>query len=239
VKPYYQDDLVTIYHADCREWMPEADVIVTDPPYGIAYQGRRRRSGTICGDDEPFDPQAILTAGLPTVVFGAVAFAGKLPMSPGWIVWDKVAPHFDRRPREAELAWTNFLTSPRIIRVFWTGGIYYQTEHGTNAPLHPAQKPVALMRGVLNLCPEGTVLDPYVGSGSTLLAAKSLGRKSIGIEIEERYCEIAANRCRQEVLGLVDRAKHSDEYPQTEGARASASGAAAPTNLSATPVTWQ
>jgi DNA modification methylase len=203
VKPYYSDDLVTIYHGDCREWMPEADVIVTDPPYGIGYVGRRRRGTAITGDDEPFDPAHLIEAHRPTVLFGAVAFAARLPASAGWIVWDKVAPHFDRRPREAELAWTNFLTSPRILRVFWTGGINYRNEHGTDAPLHPAQKPVALMTAVLGITPSGSVLDPYMGSGSTLLAAKQCGRKSIGIEIEERYCEIAAARCSQEVLGLV------------------------------------
>lgn len=200
--PYYEDDLVTVYHGDCREWMPAADVVVTDPPYGIGYVGRRRRGERIVGDAEPYDPRPVLALGLPTVLFGAVAFAGDLPMSIGWIVWDKVAPRFDRRPREAELAWTNFLTATRIVRVYWTGGVYYRTEHGTDKPLHPAQKPVALMTAVLGLCPDGSVLDPYMGSGSTLLAAKRLGRRAIGIEIEERYCEIAANRCRQEVLGL-------------------------------------
>ena len=70
--------------------------------------------------------------------------------------------------------------------------------------VHVNQKPVALMAWVLGFMPTGTVLDPYMGGGSTLVAAKEAGRRSIGIEIEERYCAIAADRCRQEVLGLVE-----------------------------------
>ena len=70
-------------------------------------------------------------------------------------------------------------------------------------PDHPTPKPLNVIRWVVSRLPDGTVLDPFMGSGTTLVAAKSLGRRAIGIEIEERYCEIAANRCRQEVLGLA------------------------------------
>ena len=80
----------------------------------------------------------------------------------------------------------------------WSGG-YRDSERGTS--FHPCQKPVALMRWCLSFC-DGTILDPFMGSGTTLRAAKDLGRQAIGIEIEEKYCEIAANRLRQKVLAF-------------------------------------
>ena len=209
-EPYYADDLVTIYHGDCREWMPEADVVVTDPPYGIGYRtppggssGRRPKGGwAVVGDDLPFDPSHLLGS-RPTVIFGANHFADRLPPSPGWIVWDKRSGMPSNDQGDAEMAWTNVLGAVRIIRVLWNGGGSLGAENGTkHRAIHPTQKPLALMRAVLLMVPGEPVLDPYAGTGSTLVAAKSLGRRAIGIEIEERYCEMAANRCRQEVLGL-------------------------------------
>ncbi len=206
--PYYADDAVTIYHGDCREWMPEADVIVTDPPYGIDFKvggiGRGMIDATrvqVTGDDEPFDPAHLLALDKPSVLFGANHYAHLLPPSKGWLVWDKVTVNGVKSVlSDAELAWTNHVAHVRVFRHMWNGS-YRASERGYR--VHPTQKPVALMMWVLSLMPLGVVLDPYMGSGPTLIAAKSLGRKSIGIEIEERYCEIAARRCSQEVLGLV------------------------------------
>lgn len=216
VTPYYADDLVTIYHGDCREWMPEADVIVTDPPYGIGWTGTTashghrvlRKAFAIIGDDKPFDPTVVIALGKPTVLFGANHYADRLPASPSWIVWDKRPTGQVDRYSDGELAWTNLGGPLRIFRRLWVGGGSLGKENGIPAGdgrpvgLHPTQKPLDLMRWVIRKCPEGTILDPFMGSGSTLVAAKSLGRKSIGIEIEEKYCEIAAQRCSQEVLGL-------------------------------------
>jgi DNA modification methylase len=203
--PYYQDDAVTIYHGDCREWMPEVDVIVTDPPYGVSWDGDSRSRGgnlfaPIVGDDEPFDPAHLLALSLPTVLFGGNYYASRLPESPSWIVWDKRRPGVSNSQADVEMAWTNLGGPARIVRLPWMGADR-ATERGEH--YHPTQKPVAVMRQIIAWTPEGTVLDPYMGSGSTLVAAKESGRRAIGVEIEERYCEIAATRCSQEVLGLA------------------------------------
>jgi site-specific DNA-methyltransferase (adenine-specific) len=218
MRPYYSDDLVTIYHGDCREWMPEADVIVTDPPYGIGWNVGDHRGSVravrghsyeaIVGDDVPFDPAFLVACGLPMALFGANHYASRLPDAAGWLVWDKRVGMGSTDQSDCELVWTNVSGRARMIRYQFNGGGSLGKENGIPAgrgkpvSIHPSQKPVAVMRQIIQWMPEGTILDPYAGSGSTLVAAKSLGRKSIGIEIEERYCEIAATRCSQEVLGL-------------------------------------
>ncbi len=209
--PYYQDDLVTIYLGDCREWMPEADVIVTDPPYGIGWNtdAARTRHGPgyppIFGDDESFDPSRLLALGVPTVLFGGNHYADRLPPSSSWIVWDKRPSGYTNDQSDCELVWTNLGGPARVIRKAWSGGGTLARENGSSGrgrSIHPTQKPVDVMRDII-LRTTGTILDPFMGSGSTLVAAKSLNRRSIGIEIDERYCETAANRCRQEVLGMA------------------------------------
>jgi site-specific DNA-methyltransferase (adenine-specific) len=220
--PYYQDDLVTIYHGDCREILPSVAgggmVVVTDPPYGIAYrpglggQGWRGQGGkrihktwgdqgvVVRGDDEPFDPALILDLGLPTVLFGGNHYGSRLPDASRWLIWDKRDGNPSNDFADCEMAWTNLGGPARLYSHRWQG-LVKDSERG-QVRHHPTQKPVSVMVWTLQWCPTGTVLDPYAGSGTTLLAAKSLGRKAIGIEIEERYCEIAAQRCSQEVLGL-------------------------------------
>jgi DNA modification methylase len=208
--PYYSDDLVTIYHADCRDFMPVADVIVTDPPYGMAYRHGARKGGfrygqdeqTIVGDQEPFDPAPILALALPTVLFGANHYADRLPPSKGWLVWDKRAGSASNDQSDCELAWSNVLTTARLFSVRWSGA-HRQGREQQDGRDHPNQKPVALMAWVLGFVPHGTVLDPFMGSGSTLVAAKNAGRRAIGVEIDEAHCARAAERCSQEVLGLV------------------------------------
>jgi DNA modification methylase len=218
VTPYYQDDLVTIYHGDCREVgegiglaVSDIGMLLTDPPYGIDYQPARdgrvsgparwERGSRVTGDREPFDPTHLLDWRVPTILFGANHYADRLPPSGGWLVWDKTP----RGIREgfiyshAELAWTNVLGHVEKIALEWDGA----SRQGEPF-LHPTQKPVGLMRILIERYSKpGVVLDPYAGSGTTLVAAKQTGRRAIGIEIEERYCEIAAQRCSQEVLGLV------------------------------------
>jgi site-specific DNA-methyltransferase (adenine-specific) len=156
----------------------------------------------VVGDDAPFDPAQLLALAKPTVLFGANHYAQRLPSSPGWIVWDKRFGMPSNDQSDAELAWTNFLGSVRTIRLTWNGGGSLLAENGPARAIHATQKPLRLMTAVLGLTPPGSVLDPYVGTGTTVVAAKLLGRRAIGIEIDERHCERAARRCSQEVLGL-------------------------------------
>lgn len=200
---YYTDDRITIYHGDCRELLPSLtfDYIVTDPPYGIdhvpsSYWEHQR----ITGDNTTFDPGHLLTA-KGAVLFGANHYAHRLPPSAGWIVWDKRDRVSRRLPgSDAELAWTNILTQLRVFVHVWIPHTLR-----TEPAYHPTQKPVALMRQIIQELPDpnSVVCDPYMGSGTTLRAAKDLGYRAIGVETEERYCDIAATRCAQEVLTVT------------------------------------
>jgi site-specific DNA-methyltransferase (adenine-specific) len=220
VKPYYEDAACTIYHGDCREVLPTlepVDLVLTDPPYGIsldtANHARQRTAlarandyAPVFMDDEPYDPTPLLRYPR-LILFGANHYATRLPESPSWIVWDKTAGLQSDRAigfndnADAELIWTNLGGPVRVLKHRWIG-IMKATERD-DARLHPTQKPVALIRHLIELFARGTVLDPYMGSGSTLRAAKDLGRTAIGIEIEERYCEIAAKRLQQSVMALA------------------------------------
>ena len=206
--PYYADDLVTIYHGDCRAWMPEADVIVTDPPYGINATDRPHASGggTVLTWDSEYPHVVIngLAAKVPVIAFGAAQMMarelGAFTPKPRVAIW---APRFRLGMSAKDGLAYRFtpiylwaIKSAETIR-----DVFDEPTMGGNWWNHPATKPVRLMAQLAALT-TGTILDPFMGSGSTLVAAKSLGRRAIGIEIEERYCEIAANRCRQEVLGL-------------------------------------
>lgn len=222
--PYYQDDSVTIYHGDCREilkrthgaplaWV-EPQLVLTDPPYGISYKasGRGRGPGKlegqkVLGDSEPFDPRWLLNYGR-CVIFGANYFAHLLPPG-GWIVWSKVQDNrwshgtYSKRSL-AEVAWTNCFKYVGLYNCFWAGSPMHRKGEERGSQLHPTQKPVELMRWIIERTtnPGDLILDPYMGSGPIARAALDTGRKYIGIELEERYCEIAVNRLAQEVLPL-------------------------------------
>lgn len=223
--PYYDDETCRIYHGDCREVMPALDLagvglLLTDPPYGISYRSNHNSSRRgkwarwvryenmpgILGDDEPFDPSPFLD--FPAVaLFGANHFADKLPPSRCWIVWDKRDGIGSNNQADCEMVWTNFPKVARVYRHLWSGLLRAGEENVSRGEkLHPHQKPVALLRRIIaysGIPPGGLVLDPYCGSGSTLRAAKDLGFRAVGIEIEERYCEVAARRLAQEVLPLT------------------------------------
>lgn len=229
MKPYYEDSKagIVIWHADCREilpTLPKVDLVLTDPPYGIGVstdQADKKRGfrpydvgcrsinhPPVFGDDKPFNPALIFrTSATSYVLWGANNYADRLPTSHCWFVWDrKTERGADSDITDCELAWTCGLKfkTVRLFRHMWAG-FQRDSEVGEKV-LHPTQKPVALMSWCLRFFPTAkVVLDPYLGSGPVLRAAKDLGRKAIGIEICEEYCAIAAKRLEQEVLPLSER----------------------------------
>lgn len=206
IKPYYDHGGITIYHGDAREilpTLPKVDLVLTDPPYGINYDRNKKHRGysddpTVIGDNEPFDPSLLLSLGN-LIIWGGNCFASRLPDSPTWLIWRKtLTTNNDGQTADCDMAWSNCIGRSRYFEYLWAG-CYRAGEVGDY--FHPTQKPLALMKWCLSLQPKSElILDPYFGSGTTLRAAKDLGRKAIGIEIEERYCEIAAKRLQQEVL---------------------------------------
>jgi site-specific DNA-methyltransferase (adenine-specific) len=223
VTPYYADDLVTIYHGDAREamaenWWPWDGVIVTDPPYGITWRRGENRvrlspaHGGIAGDHDTSLRDDVLGRWAPR---GAIVFGSLYAPFPGGIrqvlVWQK--------PGDAGVVGSTMGYRRDVEAVFLIGELPNRPASRSSvlrsvianvgnpsSPAgktgHPHAKPVDLLMDLIAWT-DWTVLDPFVGSGSTLVAAKAMGRRAIGIEIEERYCEVAAQRCSQEVLGLL------------------------------------
>jgi DNA modification methylase len=203
VTPYYSDDLVTIYHGDCRTIMPglTADAVFADPPYGASKAAWDDAMPSGWLDLLPaVAPVAAITPGQRNVL--------AMPESIGdlryrWMLAAVIANATVR----GDLGFGNWIPTLLYAR---DGVSLYGPRQDTKTfairgdmPDHPSPKPRAVMGWIVDCLPGSSVLDPFAGSGTTLVAAKDLGRHAIGIEIEERYCEIAATRCSQEVLGLV------------------------------------
>lgn len=207
-KPYYEENGIVIYHADCRSilpHLPKVDLVLTDPPYGIGKDGQKPSNGKHGGRKEyeflgwdgerptqsTFD--LLLVAGDQHIIWGGNYFADYLPAQMKWLVWDK-GQRINQS--DGELAWTSLGGALRICTM-------NRVELQIDGAEHPTQKPLRLIKWCINQTSDAkTILDPFMGSGTTLRAAKDLGRKCIGIELEERYCEIAAKRLSQEVLDL-------------------------------------
>lgn len=201
--------LATLYLGDCREILPtldKVDAVITDPPYGIAKKwkgGSGHGWGKARGDaglrnewdaDVPSDDlmETILAKGDEQIIWGGNYF--NLPPSRCWLIWNKPERGFSLA--EAELAWTN---RDNVVRVFDCP----RSEPGRE---HPTQKPVALMVWCVEKTKAKTILDPFMGSGTTGVAAVQMGRQFIGIEREPAYFEIACRRIEdaQRQLSLVD-----------------------------------
>lgn len=226
MKPYFEEDGITIYCGDCREILPSlpsAGLLLTDPPYGIKYRSNHNsgwRRGTdqakwsrnenfpgIVGDDKPLDPEHLDSCAPLVAVFGGNYCAPSLGPSRCWLVWDKRVDTGSDNQSDCELIWTNFDMPCRIYRHLWRGIIRAGEENVARAEkLHPHQKPIGLLSWIIRLSgiESGTVIDPYCGSGSTLVAAKRMGLKAVGVEIDEHYAEIAAKRLSQSVLPFVE-----------------------------------
>ena len=227
--PYYEDDLVTLYHGDCRgitAWL-EADVLVTDPPYGMKYVNRNKRS--IAGDSDTSLRDEVIAAwgrDKPALIFGTWRQPRPAEVRALLIWWKDNCPvgSGDTRmpfgPTHEEIYalgqdWTNprrrTHARGRSHRagdepLHRTGSVFRTTlnltgGNGLAAQIgHPTPKPEGLLSELMRWCPPGAIADPFAGSGTTLVAAKYLGRRAIGVELEERYCEIAAKRLAQDTL---------------------------------------
>jgi site-specific DNA-methyltransferase (adenine-specific) len=232
--PYYQDELVTLYHGDCRDvaaWCA-ADVLVTDPPYGIGYDRRRGTTWTkrtnrpngftmpasrptqISNDEDTALRDWVLEAwaARPAVVFGDL----KLACPAG-----TVKTLIYRKPPDSGTHGAIGGFRHDVEAVYLTGSGWPSAVGGRSSVLesgartvgspsgmaarygHPHAKPVDVMETLIAACPAGTIADPFAGAGSTLVAARNLGRHAIGVELEERYCKRAAERLAQDVLDLA------------------------------------
>jgi hypothetical protein len=222
-EPYWADEDVRLYLGDCRvitEWLA-AKVLVTDPPYGRGWkQGRTRNDGRHCDDSHPGiagdadtttrDEVLAMWGDRPGVVFGdfmlAPPPAAKQPLA--YLKPVDAGGHGAtggfRRDIEAVYLigpWPSGLGGrSSVLR---TGASLQGTGRGTSGRYgHPHAKPVDVMEILISACPPGIIADPFAGAGSTLVAARNLGRKVIGVELEERYCELAARRLSQMTLDL-------------------------------------
>lgn len=209
-EPYYSDEAVRIYHGDCRDVLPahpRAELVVTDPPYGMAFRSNYRtiRHESIEGDEAlPVDLiwLAISKATRAAYVCCRWDNLAQMPPPKSVIAWVKNNWSMGDLKHEHGRQWEAVCFYPQGGHEFVRRLPDVITADRTGNDLHPTEKPVDLFATLIAANQGATVLDPFMGSGTTLVAAKNLGRKAIGIETEERYCEIAAERCRQEVLAL-------------------------------------
>ena len=209
--PYYQDDYVTLYHGDClelTEWT-SADVLVTDPPYGYSHKsgGGPRGSAswkntTIQNDGDTTARDDVLAAwgDRPAIMFGSWK-RPKPNATRAVLIWDK--------GEAAGMGDLSMPWKPNWEEVYILGhGFAGKRDSGvllghrvisweSSGRMHPHQKPTSLMESLIAKCPPGIIADPFAGSGSTLVAARNLGRRAVGVELEEKYCEIIANRLSQ------------------------------------------
>lgn len=222
MNPYYQGDNVTLYHGDCLEitsWV-EADVLVTDPPYGIAWKrpltksmkGNSANNGILNDDTLEARDKALTLWGAakPGLCFGSLSaeypqgwkrmlvfekplHAGlmgtRIPWFKNWEPIFVIGDWPDQTPKHSS-----------VVKTRWASASGYRSYTGEAG--HSHAKPLDVMEQIVDVCPPGVVADPFAGSGSTLVAARNLGRKAIGVELEEKYCEIIAKRLDQMCLDL-------------------------------------
>lgn len=203
--PYFTDGLVSIYHGDCREILPHvtADVLVTDPPYGMAYQSGWKESSHIANDNNTDCRNAALAiwGDRPALVFGRWTIDRPADVRE-LLIWDKGDwPGMG----DLSLPW-----GPSTEEIYVLGNGFVGKRRGQilrdpkrpsgASAYHPNEKPIGLMELLIASCPPGVIVDPFMGSGSTIVAARNLGRGAIGIEIDEAHCKTAVGRLSQSVF---------------------------------------
>lgn len=231
MKPYYDHSGITIFHGDCREVLPSmekdsVDLVVTDPPYGVNFQSswRQETFDRLAGDESQEaalqglkEVIPILTNQRHLYIFGSFDLTSLPLSSPVELIWDKRYIGMGnleipwgsqheyiqfcislKRNRNREASGRRSLAA-RLRR----GSILSFSRPDGNVTAHPTEKPVALLRELIESSSRigECVMDCFCGSGSTLEAAKLEGRRAIGIEVEERFCEMAAKRFEQ---GLIE-----------------------------------
>jgi len=211
IEPYYQHDGITIYNADCRDVLPELgefDLLLTDPPYGLGKKLHTEEKGvsssSIFAGSFPKSelgwdivPESdcikqVIAAATEYVMWGGNYFCDSLTPAQCVLVWDKM--NGTNSMADCEIALTSLQIGAKVFS-------RHHFSKGCGGKVHPTQKPLPLMQWCLSWLPDAkTVLDPFMGSGTTLVAAKMEGRQAVGIELSEKYCEAAVNRLAQGVL---------------------------------------
>ena len=227
IKPYYEEDGITIYHGDCREilpHLPKVDLVLTDPPYNVGYhyesysdrlsneEYASRLKFAIC-------PPAVVIH-YPEDMFFVALSIGQSPLKcVSWvynahtprkwrtIAWFGISPDLSkvRQPykNEGDKRIQNRIKEGKEGASLYDWWHIEQVKNVCHEKTeHPCQIPVEIMNRIITTTMADTILDPFMGSGTTLVAAKQLHRKAIGIEIEEKYCEIAVKRLGQGVLPI-------------------------------------
>ena len=221
MNPYYQDDHVTLYHgnaADVLPGLPKVNLVLTDPPYGLRAwntsggQSLKKEEAVAAGKWDSLPDEALMLAVVNSadyaIIWGGNYLCGILGSFPCALVWNKErrGMHF----ADGEIAWTNLDSTCRMFDMEIVGK--WRSSASTPADkrpkrLHPTQKPDQLMRWcidraqrVAKIPDNSVIIDPFAGSGSTLRAARSMGYSAIGIELDEKYCEMAARSFDQKSL---------------------------------------
>ncbi len=204
--PYKRKKIIgdsVLYLGDCLEIMPtlgKVDAVITDPPYGIGEAAGKNKSrgnvavakdyGNAVWDNNTKDVEINLAISIAnsSIIFGGNYY--NLPPTSCWLIWDKQNGNNDFA--DCEMAWTNLPKAVRRLYWLWNGMI----RKGNDIRQHPTQKPVGVMEWCITHLPDTaqTILDPFMGSGTTGVACAKLGRKFIGIELDETYFDIACER---------------------------------------------
>lgn len=226
MRPYYSDAYVTLYHGDCRDVLPSlttSHTLLTDPPYGVGFARYESHNDSTDGYGEWMWPVIEMAERVATD--WVCVFQSEVNIRQ-WGTWFPREWRVMALPKTFGQIGREYIARQTDYALYWPLGeppwpvignkapaffrnwfVSRQASNTTDRPDHPCPRPVDMMQYLVDcfVRPGGSLVDPFAGSGTTLRAAKDLGRRSIGIEIEERYCEIAAKRMSQEVFDFGNR----------------------------------